>query len=180
MLISSLIVKRAFEINRKQNMKQELTISNQQLGEWIDEWQESLFRYAFFRRGDRADAEDIVQDAFLKIASATSSVQNPKAYLYRVVTNSCINLQRRKSRFQPIEPKIPSQSSSDEYEAREEQQRIAQLLGTLPDKQAEVIRLHIHASLKFTEIAEVLEIPVTTVKSRFTSGIERLKQLFIN
>lgn len=161
-------------------MKQELKISNQQLGEWIDEWQESLFRYAFFRIGDRADAEDIVQDAFLKIASTTSSVQNPKAYLYRVVTNSCINLQRRKSRFQPIEPKIPSQNSSDEYEAREEQQRIARLLSKLPDKQAEVIRLHIHANLKFTEIAEVLEIPVTTVKSRFTSGIERLKQLFIN
>ena len=50
-------------------MKQELNISNQQLGEWIDEWQESLFRYAFFRVGDRADAEDIVQDAFLKILS---------------------------------------------------------------------------------------------------------------
>ena len=75
---------------------------------------------------------------------------------------------------------MPSQSSSDEYEAREEQQRIARLLGALPDKQAEVIRLHIHAELKFTEIAEVLELPVTTVKSRFTSGIERLKQLFIN
>jgi RNA polymerase sigma-70 factor (ECF subfamily) len=161
-------------------MKQELNISNQQLGEWIDEWQESLFRYAFFRVGDRADAEDIVQDAFLKIASSTTTVHNPKAYLYRVVTNSCINLQKRKSRFQPIEPKMPSQSSSDEYDAREEQQRIARLLGSLPDKQAEVIRLHIHAELKFTEIAEVLEIPVTTVKSRFSSGIERLKQLFIN
>ena len=89
-------------------MKQELNISNQQLAEWIDEWQESLFRYAFFRVGDRADAEDIVQDAFLKIVSTTSSVHNPKAYLYRVVTNSCINLQKRKSRFQPIEPKMPS------------------------------------------------------------------------
>jgi DNA-directed RNA polymerase specialized sigma24 family protein len=60
-------------------MKQELNISNQQLGEWIDEWQESLFRYAFFRVGDRADAEDIVQDAFLKIASSTTTVYNPKA-----------------------------------------------------------------------------------------------------
>ena len=48
-------------------MKQELNISNQQLAEWIDEWQESLFRYAFFRVGDMADAEDIVHDAFLKI-----------------------------------------------------------------------------------------------------------------
>ena len=161
-------------------MKQQIKITTQQLGEWVDEWQESLFRYAFFRVGNRADAEDIVQDAFLKAASTPAAIKNPKAYLFRTVTNGCIDSMKRKSKLLPIEQRMTAPSQSDEFEAQQEQQRIAQLLGKLPDKQAEVIWLHIHANLKFTEIAEVLEIPATTVKSRFTSGIERLKQLFIN
>lgn len=161
-------------------MKQQINITTQQLGEWVDEWQESLFRYAFFRVGDRADAEDVVQDAFLKAASTPAAIKNPKAYLFRTVTNGCIDSMKRKSKLLPIEQRMTAPSQSDEFEAQQEQQRIALLLGKLPNKQAEVIRLHIHANLKFTEIAEVLEIPATTVKSRFTSGIERLKQLFIN
>ena len=161
-------------------MKQQIKITTQQLGEWVDEWQDALFRYAFFRVGNRADAEDIVQDAFLKAASVPAAIKNPKAYLFRTVTNGCIDSLKRKSKLLPIEQQMTTPSQSDEFEAQQEQQRIAQLLGKLPDKQAEVIRLHIHANLKFTEIAEVLEIPATTVKSRFTSGIERLKQLFIN
>ena len=161
-------------------MKQQIKITTQQLGEWVDEWQDALFRYAFFRVGNRADAEDIVQDAFLKAASTSAAIKNPKAYLFRTVTNGCIDSQKRKSKFLPIEQRMAAPSQSEEFEAQQEQQRIAQLLGKLPNKQAEVIRLHIHANLKFTEIAEVLEIPATTVKSRFTSGIERLKQLFIN
>ena len=161
-------------------MKQQIKITTQQLGEWVDEWQESLFRYAFFKVGNRADAEDVVQDAFLKAASTPAAIKNPKAYLFRTVTNGCIDSMKRKSKLLPIEQQMTAPSQSDEFEAQQEQQRIAQLLGRLPDKQAEVIRLHIHANLKFTEIAEVLEIPATTVKSRFTSGIERLKQLFIN
>ena len=161
-------------------MKQQIKITTQQLGEWVDEWQDALFRYAFFRVGNGADAEDIVQDAFLKAASVPAAIKNPKAYLFRTVTNGCIDSLKRKSKLLPIEQQMTAPSQSEEFEAQQEQQRIAQLLGKLPDKQAEVIRLHIHANLKFTEIAEVLEIPATTVKSRFTSGIERLKQLFIN
>ena len=60
-------------------MKPNQTISNEQLGEWIDLWQDALYRYAFFKVGNRADAEDVIQDAFLKIASAERAILNPKA-----------------------------------------------------------------------------------------------------
>jgi RNA polymerase sigma-70 factor (ECF subfamily) len=150
------------------------------LARWVDEWQEHLFRYAFFRLGNRTDAEDVVQDAFLKIASITTPIANPKAYLFRIVANGCVDLLRHNSRLKPLEERIPTPSQSEDMEAEEEFQRIARLLAKLPEAQSEVIRLHIHAGLKFTEIAELTEEPVTTIKSRFTSGIEKLKQLFIN
>ncbi|MBQ8778982.1 MAG: RNA polymerase sigma factor [Alistipes sp.] len=152
----------------------------EQLAEWIDEWQEQLFRYAFYRVGNRSDAEDVVQDALLKIASTTTPISNPKAYLFRIVANGCVDSLRQKSLLQPLQERIPATSYSEEMEAQEEFKRIERLLSRLPEQQSEVIRLHIHAGLKFTEIAETLEQPVTTIKSRFASGIEKLKQQFIN
>lgn len=152
----------------------------EQLAEWIDKWQEQLFRYAFYRVGNRSDAEDVVQDAFLKIASTTTPISNPKAYLFRIVSNGCVDSLRQKSLLRPLQERIPTTSYSEEMEAQEEFKRIERLLSHLPEQQSEVIRLHIHAGLKFTEIAETLEHPVTTIKSRFTSGIEKLKQRFIN
>ena len=65
----------------------------------------------------------------------------------------------------------------EEHEAREEARRIETLLDRLPPEQAEAIRLHTYASLRFTEIAEVLRCPVSTVKSRFAGGIEKLRKM---
>ena len=161
-------------------MKLNQTIDAEQLAEWIDSWQDQLFRYAFFRIGSKEDAEDVVQDAFLKIAATSTNVANPKAYLFRIVGNGCVDAMRQKAKFTPIEERMTFPSHSNEAEEQEEFERINRLLSHLPEAQSEVIRLHIHASLKFTEIAEMLEQPVTTIKSRFTSGIEKLRQKFIN
>lgn len=152
----------------------------ERLGEWIDLYQEQLFRYAFFRLGNRDDAEDVLQDAFLKVASSPRTITNPKAYLYSTVSSGCVDMLRRRGKSQPIDERISCPPQGEIHEAEEEYARIERLLRQLPDAQCEVIRLHIHANLKFTEIAEILEQPVTTIKSRFASGIEKLKNQFIN
>lgn len=161
-------------------MKQNQTISSELLGEWIDLWQDQLYRYAFYRLGNQADAEDVIQDAFLKVAASGKLPHNPKAYLFRTVANLCADSLRRDAQHQPIDERMPAPSFQDEAEAQDEQRRIARLLGSLQPRQAEVIRLHIHAGLKFTEIAEMLGEPATTIKSRFMSGIEKLRQMYIN
>lgn len=151
----------------------------ERLGEWIDLYQDQLFRYAFYRLGNRNDAEDVLQDAFLKVASSNREIRNPKAYLYATVASGCIDVLRRRGKTLPIDDKMPTTHHTD-ANAEEEFHRIDQLLRKLPEPQSEVIRLHIHANLKFTEIAEILQQPATTIKSRFTSGIEKLRKLFIN
>lgn len=161
-------------------MKNYTTPNYYQLGEWIDAWQEPLYRYAFFRLGHRDEAEDVVQDAFLKIASSSIQIKNPKAYLFRMVANGCVDTLRRRGRNISLVSQIATPAESYDIEAEEEYQRIAALLSHLHEKEAEVIRLHIHAGLKFTEIAELLDTPATTLKSRFASGITHLRQMLIN
>ena len=82
-------------------MKLNQTIDAEQLAEWIDLYQDQLFRYAFFRIGSKEDAEDVVQDAFLKIAATSAHIANPRAYLFRMVGNGCVDVIRNKVKFSP-------------------------------------------------------------------------------
>lgn len=157
----------------------ELHTNIERLGEWIDLYQDQLFRYAFYRLGNRDDAEDVLQDAFLKVAASHREIRNPKAYLYATVASGCVDMLRQRGKTLPIDEKMHTAQHLD-ADAEEEFRRIDSLLRRLPEQQSEVIRLHIHANLKFTEIAEILQQPATTIKSRFTSGIEKLRKLFIS
>ena len=123
--------------------------------------------------GSRSDAEDIVQETFLKLLTASGGIAHPRAYLYRSVANACCDLKRRRTFYEPLRADQPQDDPDPAL--REEAERLAALLDRIPPEQAEVIRLHTFASLRFTEIAEILDIPVTTVKSRFQYGIEKLR-----
>jgi len=151
----------------------------------ITEFQDQLIRFAFFRTGCFADSQDIVQEVFIKLYHENgylTSVKNIKHYLYRTISNACVDYHRksRKIKFEPIETAIlpynlQEKESSSESIQIEEYSRIEKLLCELPEEQAETIRLRVLDSLSFVEIASVLKIPVTTVKSRFKYGIDKLK-----
>lgn len=151
----------------------------------ITVFQDQLFRFAFFRTGCFADSQDIVQEVFIKLYNdhkCLTSVNNLKQYLFRSVSNACIDYHRKnkKQLFDPIE-KAMLHFNGHEKEASasliqvEEYNRLEQLLNGLPHEQSEIIRLRIFDNLSFVEIAEMQELPVTTVKSRFKYGIDKLK-----
>ena len=146
----------------------------------IDEYQEGLFRFAFFRTGALEDSQDIVQNIFLKMYDEgrhIGVIENVKSYLYRSISNSCSNYLRKKQSIKNVplsyaESQLEDDSNDDlikEYE------RIKKMIEDLPYEQTEVIHLRTIDGLAFTEIAEILEIPVTTAKSRFRYGIDKLK-----
>lgn len=141
-----------------------------------------LLRYACYRLGNRDDAEDAVQDVFLQLHDKQRDAQGrplarPRNYLYRSLSNVCTDrLRRLQSRqFIPIEQAAhlcEEQAESFEQEFR----RISALLAAIPDEQAEVIRLRLHGGNSFADIADILGLPVSTVKSRFQYGIERIRK----
>lgn len=156
-------------------MKRTDTPQPNRIAEAVTAYHAELYRFAALRTGSRSDAEDIVQEAFLKLLTASGEITHPRAYLYRCVANACCDLKRRRSFHEPLRPDQPQESPDPAL--REEAERLAAQLDRIPPEQAEAIRLHTFAALRFTEIAEILDIPVTTVKSRFQYGIEKLRNL---
>lgn len=154
-------------------MKRTDTPQPNRIAEAVTAYHAELYRFAALRTGSRSDAEDIVQEAFLKLLTASGEIIHPRAYLYRCVANACCDLKRRRTFHEPLRPDQPQEDPDPAL--REEAERLAARLDRIPLEQAEVIRLHTFASLRFTEIAEVLDIPVTTVKSRFQYGVAKLR-----
>lgn len=146
----------------------------------VDDHIDRLFRYAFFRTGSRADAEDIVQEVLLKLFRSEKDlarVKDVEGYLLRSISNRCCDYHRRRRRTVPLDEAAPMAVTDDKALSEEDRQRIEALLSDLPPEQAEVIRLKTSEKLTFKRIAQLTDASEATVKSRFRYGIEKLRKL---
>lgn len=140
-----------------------------------------LLQYACYRLGNIEDAEDAVQDVFVKmqqrLTEKREDIKNLTAYLYRTLANLCISRQREAKRtlIIPIDG-LPDPIEPETEDFEQEFRRINQLLSEIPDEQAEIIRLRFFGDKSFQEIADILSIPLTTAKSRFAYGLEKIKR----
>lgn len=156
-----------------------------ELEQIISHRQDWLFRFAYMRVGNREDAEDIVQDTLLRLFNSDrdlSHVESAEQYLIRSLSNACQNHLRK---HPPLTVGIESaytlaDNSNPDHELHDEYQRIARLLSQLPEPQAETLRLHLIDELTLPQIAQLHDLPLATVKSRYRYGIERLKQIISN
>ncbi len=153
-------------------------------GEFIKKNQNRLVRHAFFRLGNREDAEDVVQEVMIRMYEEKENkqhIEKATSYVFRMVYNTCLDRLRKNARnnFKPLngEEILMFDGSNRETEiiAKEEFIRINKLLNSIPSEQAEVLRLRIIDEMSFVEIAEIIKLPVTTIKSRFSYGITKLR-----
>lgn len=147
----------------------------------VAERQDWLFRFAYMRIGNREDAEDVVQEVLLGVFRRLlekTKVESVEQYLIRSVSNACTDYFRRK----PL--KIVSLDKAEHIPANEsdrliheEYMRINKLLNSLPEEQAEIVRLKCYDELTFKQIAELLSIPEPTAKSRYRYAIMHIQQM---
>lgn len=142
--------------------------------------QDRLYRFALFRTGSDEDAQDLVQEVLLRLfadVSALRGVRSLKPYLYRALANECLRfLRQRQASPRAGEEEIPDRPA-EEDSWQQDYERIRRMLRRIPAEQAEAIYMHTLDGLSFAEIAEVLEVPLSTAKSRYRRGVERVKDL---
>jgi len=124
-----------------------------------------LLSYALRLLGERATAEDVVQEAFMKLHAQFSEVREPRRWLYRTVHNLALNQRRQAGKVVPL-PQSPEDQSAtadatdpeplpDEQIVRWEGIGLVRLsLGTLDERSREVIRLKFNEDLSYKEISE--------------------------
>jgi RNA polymerase sigma-70 factor, ECF subfamily len=154
---------------------------------FVGEYQHSLVHFAFCRLRNLQDAEDVVQDTLVRLYTDRGDRQDMlrvEPYLYRMVSNRCIDLLRKRKRAElSLEESGAEQAcavSGDDTDAERaagQLRRIAGLLSKLPSRQAEVIRLRIFGELSFDSIAEAVGSSLPTVKSRFRYGVQKLQRV---
>jgi RNA polymerase sigma-70 factor (ECF subfamily) len=160
-------------------------------------YMDMLYSYAYYLSGDREQAHDILQDTYLKAFRFYDKFErgtNAKAWLYRIMKNTYINEYRRTHRLPEIveyDEQISSYKmtgggnpGSSDLRAMLETQTfdddIAGAIAALPEKFKSVIVLRDIEELPYEEIAEALEIPIGTVRSRLHRArailFDRLKE----
>ena len=150
-------------------------------GGLIDRYQKPLYNVAFRMLHDVQDAEDVTQTVFLN-ALLKLKTYDPKyrffSWVYRMAVNESLNLLKRRKQTVTLEdaPGLPVRGSAADQVA-EVQDRVGKALQELsPDDRAVVVLRHF-VSFTYEEIADVLEVPVKTVKSRLFTARDRLRVL---
>ncbi|MFC1924583.1 RNA polymerase sigma factor [Chloroflexota bacterium] len=149
-----------------------------------------VLKLAYLTLGDAQDAEDAMQEVFIKVYRAWDSY-NPErghlnAWLHRITINQCISQRRRKSlpsfsleRSQQEGLDLPDTSHQLPERLlikKEESQKIHEAMSLLDMKHRAIIALRYFDNLSYNEIAQILEIPLGTVKSRINTAIKTLRR----
>ena len=159
-------------------------------------WEKPLYNFVYKYVGDATLAEDLVQDTFLKVLKSISRYTyqgSLSTWLYRIAINLCTDHLKRK--------RLPMVSMHDYYttgsgervyvqdrirdetartdeslKAEEREELVRRLLAGLPEEERIVILLKEYQELTFREIAEVLDVPDGTVKSRLYHGLRSMRE----
>ncbi|HMQ35224.1 MAG TPA: sigma-70 family RNA polymerase sigma factor [Chloroflexaceae bacterium] len=139
------------------------------------------------------DAADLTQEAFIRLFRALPQYNGESRFttwLYRLVVNMCRDELRRRGRQVPITPPAPEEEEADQLAgvadddrwsdpeqalaSRELRDQVRRALVQLEEHYRLVLTLYYFDDLKYTDIAEILDIPLNTVKSHIRRGKERL------
>jgi RNA polymerase sigma-70 factor (ECF subfamily) len=151
-------------------------------GQLVEQHRGRLLRVCFRLLGNVEDAKDVAQEAFLQAYVGLDRFREGSRFstwLYRIAVNRCLNaLQRRGPRAEPLAEALPDPLPTPDrvYAQRELGNRLDQALERLgPELRAAVV-LRDCLGLAYAEVAEVLDIPLGTVKSRISAARWALRQ----
>lgn len=140
----------------------------------VTEYSPMLLRLACTRLNDPADAEDVVQEVFLKVLTKRPvfrDAEHEKAWLIRTTLHRAADL--RKSAAQR---NVPLEEAA-QAAVPEPESDLLSAVRALPEKYSAVIHLHYYEGYSMKEIGKLLGIPAATVGTRLARGRERLRQM---
>jgi RNA polymerase sigma-70 factor (ECF subfamily) len=148
----------------------------------VERYQKVLYNLSLRMLDDPDEARDATQSALVKAFLGISGFDPSRrfySWIYRIGLNECLNSLRRQRAREELDESMPSEGEAPhEQMLREEQTReIRAALRCLSDTDRAVIVLRHYLDRSYREIAEILDLPEKTVKSRLFSARQRLASL---
>ncbi|HVQ36106.1 MAG TPA: sigma-70 family RNA polymerase sigma factor [Pyrinomonadaceae bacterium] len=174
----------------EQIVERALTGDAEAFGEIVKRWERRIFALSFGMLGREEDARDATQETFLaafRNLRAFRGEAKVSSWLHRIAVNQCITRQRRakvrsESALETEEEKNASSfASPSKYsparvvEGRQRTAAVRRAVNSLPPDLRQVIVMKEFEELTFKEIAEALDLPLSTVKSRLYTALRQLQ-----
>jgi len=168
----------------------------------IERHQPDLMRFLYRLLGDRAAAEDVFQEAFLQVHLSQGSFDTSRKFrpwLFTIAANKGRDLLRKRGRRQTVGLSAPISGGSGGEESgatfvdlmeidvptpdrgvhdEERERRVQQVLNEMPDPLREILLLAYFQRLSYAQIADDLDIPLGTVKSRLHAAVAHFGRRF--
>lgn len=156
-------------------------------------YQDAIYTHACRMLGDESAADDATQETFIAAYQALKTFRGGsfRAWLFRIVTNQCYDELRRRQRrpTTPLEPLITSDeeiespkwlgddsnSPEEEVDQQDLREAIQHCLNALPQQFRSVVLLIDVQGMDYSEAAQILKVPVGTIKSRLARARVRLQ-----
>ena len=145
--------------------------------------QQMLYREAYRMLGDRFEAEDAVQNLYMRLweqKERLDDLVSPKEYCLRALKNICIDRWRRmRARDEEVDfvEEISEANAPPDTEREEAEEFVEHFLATLPERQQRVMTMHMQGN-SIEEIAEVTELTEGNVKVMLSRIRKRFRELY--
>lgn len=141
-----------------------------------------LYRAAYHLMGSAEEAEDAVQDLYVKLWTGRESlpgIVNPKAYCLTLLRNSCLDRLRSKrlggrSSIEGVE--MGQQGSTDEVHEREQMEAVLKAIESLPQRERTVLKLKVLDDLSYKEIQVRTGLPYLTLRVLLSTARKKLRK----
>ncbi|NCN40751.1 sigma-70 family RNA polymerase sigma factor [bacterium] len=150
----------------------------------IDRYQLYSLKVAFRFLKDRALAEDVVQESFIKVYRKINLFEGRssfKSWLTRILLNTCKNKLRKHSR-ETLGFETPKPSRVQGPESSMIQLDIGEMLkreiDLLPEKQKQALMLRVYEDMSFKEVADIMDSPYDTAKANYRHALMKLREKF--
>jgi RNA polymerase sigma-70 factor (ECF subfamily) len=145
-------------------------------------YRDAMIRFCWGHLGGMVEAEDAVQEIFLKVFQSAQVPESFRPWLYKIARNHCVSILRVRGR-RPDDGVMPPASQVDaeltgnltRLAKQEDKMEFARRFAALPEAQREALRLRHVEGLKRHEVAHILDVPESVVKSRCYEGLKALR-----
>ena len=154
-----------------------------------DRHSRAAYSLAYRMMGERQAAEDLLQDAFLKVWRGAASYRTERAsarpWMLSIVHNrgidqlrSLASRRRTQEKLEASAPRFQASNAFGEAWRNSQREQVREALGSLPKEQLKILELAYFSGYTHTEIADQLGLPLGTVKGRMRLGLKKLRDHF--